>query len=92
MRKFPKDFLIDIQEFCVPSSVAINSSWNPNELEFTIGDDPFVTSSIETNWTTVPEVCNIHYIVTVSPEPVNPDLIVDYPQNASNSILVEAGS
>ena len=50
----------------MPESVDIaHLSWLPGQIEFTIGDDAQFESIISARWTTVPEICNIEYRVTI---------------------------
>ena len=53
----------------------MTTSWIPSQgLTYEAGDTP-VIASVGVTWTTVPAICNIQYRVTISPDPVDPDLI-----------------
>ena len=71
--KYPKNFVIEVIDYCQPASLDINSSWLPSSsLFYEAGDSPFETASLAATWTTVPTICNIEYRVTILPIPADP--------------------
>ena len=80
-RSFFKDFTVEIRDYCVPSQLTKTSAFEPADIVYTV-NDPAIKSEFTASWTTVPLVCNLSYIMTVTPTPQNPGLIV-LDQNSS---------
>ena len=83
-----KDFMVEIIDYCVPSSVTKTSQFTPSSLSYTLGE-PSV-QSVMGFWTTVPEVCNIEYFVTVTPTP--DDLALITAHKTASEFVVTAGT
>ena len=83
-----KDFMVEIIDYCVPSSVTKTSQFTPSSLSYTLGE-PSV-QSVMGFWTTVPEVCNIEYFVTVTPTP--DDLALITAHSTASEFVVTVGT
>ena len=80
--------MVEIIDYCVPSSVTKTSQFTPSSLSYTLGE-PSV-QSVMGFWTTVPEVCNIEYFVTVTPTP--DDLALITAHKTASEFVVTAGT
>ena len=75
-KPFFRDFTIEIRDYCFPDQVTINSNFVAPSISYTVNDTPYAVATFVGGWTTVPAVCNLTYLLTVSPTPGNLDLIV----------------
>ena len=48
--------------------------FTPENLDYMIGESMSI-STFTPLWTTVPTICNINFAMTITPEPVDPNLI-----------------
>ena len=69
-----KDFAIDIIDYCEPESIDILEMFTPANLDYMIGESMSI-STFTPLWTTVPTICNINFAMTITPEPIDPNLI-----------------
>ena len=88
-KTFTRDFLIEIQDYCFPFSVTKTSTFEPATLTYTI----FITDPLESTfqpfWQTDPTECHLEYRYTVSPEPVNTNLILVNEQEHTVTVRAE---
>ena len=88
-KQFSKDFLIDIQDYCVPSLVTKTSQFDPVSLAYTIGDPADQISTFASSWTTEPPTCNLIYKLTVVSTLVPDDpLLIVLKEDAPMSVTV----
>ena len=47
----------------------------PDNLSYTVFGEA-MNSYFDPTWTTIPEICNLTFLLTVVPVPANPDLVI----------------
>ena len=57
-----KVFIVEVKDYCVPSSVTIVDLFVPDTLSYSVFENAQVATFSE-NWTTVPEVCSLEYVM-----------------------------
>ena len=83
--QFTRQFTIEIQAYCTPTSVTANLQFTPVTLNYIVGDPTVAVSSILLNWTTVPEICNIIYIIHASPMPAAGNPLISFFSDADSA-------
>ena len=99
-KPFSKDFTVDIRDYCEPTLLTQTSNFYVTAITYTIGDPNDQVSNFASDWTTVPETCNLTYKFTFVSAlvPSDPNLIVlkeDAPISVTvqtNDVFVGGGS
>lgn len=65
---FPRDFTIEIRDYCFPDSVSLPSLFSPDNLEYTISSSwTSLSSTLDATWSTFPLICDLKLSVSITP-------------------------